>query len=649
MRAEKPYGHTIVDGQIQYFSPSSLTLGDASSGDGCPRKWAYEKMLGRKPEGTKAQDTGTQLHAQNEEYLLTGVNRLGSLAMRGKHMLPSPGPDLYIEHDIVVPWEIEQVARRAAQRGADADRLALLRKVPLSSAVLRVAGVPVFGYVDMAHARGTNQGAEEFEDAVDPEGTVEVCDWKTTGDPRWIKTRQEMSSTIQMTIYGAWALKFFPGAAQVRLSHGYYVTKGSAASRKVSLRLLPEQVDRQMQRVNKVGRELLDVVKEPDIDRVPANTDACGAYGGCPHRVVCRAGTQNKLAKFFGPDGAARIAARAAQARNPTMVATSTRGGLLAGKKAPSPDKAALEAEMKRIAREEAVAKYPDLEAQWAYMLSVMGAPPIGGDLARVISDLLGTPLVDGGIAGQGELADEMLYDDPDVVPDLIAQIKAIVAERASGAFAAVEVDDRPPPAVLPPEAQVSPVKEEPVADQAPLAVVAEPAKPAGRRGRPPGAKNKIKTEPAGDPPPSAPFDVEPAGDPPPMDDLDRIIAERDAKSPGSKHHVDTIVESRQTTRESVIFYVDCRPSCYSQSFWPRIEQILGDMAKEAKLDHIALAPGNHELGFGKWKYALHLALQIEEIPPGHWHLETTQSEVSQIIVDAIREMVTRQGGVFVR
>ncbi len=124
------YGKSVVDGQVRYLSASSLTLADPDSEDGCLRKFWYEKIDGRKPETTGPQSLGVALHSEIENYLRTGLNVLGSLALRGKFMLPEPGKDLFIEHDLVVSPERELAAREAAEGEAKNLRAVVLSDAP---------------------------------------------------------------------------------------------------------------------------------------------------------------------------------------------------------------------------------------------------------------------------------------------------------------------------------------------------------------------------------------------------------------------------------------------------------------------------------------------------------------------------------------
>jgi hypothetical protein len=249
------YGHSVKAGKILHFSATSLTKGDPDSEEGCPRAWHYERVEGRKPPQTRAQDAGIQLHGQLERYELTGQNDLGSLALRGMQYIPAPGPDLFVEHDLVRSVDLELRAREA-ERSRNPEQAKQIRHLAtLATAPLRARGVPLTGYIDLLHARAINYGVGdgELEDSIDPPGTVEVLDWKTTAAASYIKPPEVMARTIQMTIYGRWVTICMPAVEQIRASHVYFVTRGSERPRKVSLRVLPEQIERQWQRIDRLA------------------------------------------------------------------------------------------------------------------------------------------------------------------------------------------------------------------------------------------------------------------------------------------------------------------------------------------------------------------------------------------------------------
>lgn len=612
-RGDSPHGQGVENGVVNHWSATSLTLGDPTTGDGCPRKWFYEKVLKLKPKETKAQHVGKDLHSENEIYLKTGTSSgMGSLAMRGKHMLPTPGDDLLVEADLLVPLSLEVEAREAERVGGPEAGDAVRARACLKDAPLKILGVPYVGFADLIHARGTNQGAVDPDDAVDPSNTVEVVDWKTTKDPRYIKSPMEVSQTVQMTSYGKWVLTQMPWVEHVRLSHGYYITTGTHLPRKISLRVLPEAIEVQWEHVERISRLLSDVARAREADLVEANQNACGAYGGCPHRSYCRAGTQSGLVKFFGVAGAKRIALTASNRSQGTMseseIPKAGIAGLRLGAKTlpepkvaataqSNPSSAELASEMKRLAKEEAEIKYPKLLEQWKELKEVgLGTPMLSNNFARAIADLTGAELFGGILAGSSDLQNSGPFDDPSAMVGILEAARELESDRSKPKIEVVNGSTTAGPVIV-----------------ASSGITAEAPK---KRGRPPKARTEVTTS-------------------------------QTTMSQTTTPQV-TTPQSPESS-QILVFYENCYPSCYSTSFWPTVYRIMADMATEAGLKDIRQADSNHDLGFGRWKPALALALKLERLPLGHHTFETTGTEVSQIVVEAMREAVSGQGGVWVR
>lgn len=646
VRRELP--HTVIDGEVQYWSASSLQVGES-----CLRKWYFEKVERRKPPQTTAQTIGVELHAQNEAFLRTGANGLGSLAMRGKHMLPAPGPDLLVEHDLVIPLDAELVARDAEQEGRQGLADKIRAACTLADAPLKIDGVPVVGYVDLMHARGVNQGASDPSEAMDPPGTVEVVDWKTTGNAKYIKSPLEVSRTIQMTSYGMWVLGQFQDCTGVRLSHGYYVTSGGELPRKVSLRVLPETLRSQWDGVRALAGTLSTVAAASSAQDVPGNQDACDAFGGCPHRSYCTSGSESGLARIFGAAGARRISALA---RGNSMTTESkTTGGILAiGRKKPesqgpiligAPSDEEVAQARKDLAREEVLAQFPELEAQWEALKAVgLGTPVLEGDFAQAIADLYGMEMQGGRLPGEGDLEKAGPFADVGTMAEIlegaqqIAQDRAAEKAKASVAIVPPGADDpthAPTPTPAPaPVSQVEPTPApSPAQASAPVTAPSQTQSlapidgtPAPRkRGRPP----KVRTEQA-------------APAPAPITPVTNVANVAQISVPATSQ----VHEAHAP--DQAFFYVDCAPSCAFQSFHPKVDEVLAALADEAKIDHVGKSGPNDPLGFGKWRYALELALKVDDLPAGHWVWRSSTGEVSQVVVQAMRSVLHRQGGVFV-
>jgi hypothetical protein len=451
---------------IRYFSPSALMAADPGTSEGCLRRYWFEYRKGLKPEQQTWQTLGTELHAQNEQYLLTGEkHHMGSLALSGLHMLPKPftvDPRIMVEHEI----------------GGT-----------LETAPLRASGIPVAGYIDCIHWQGTNSGTGDIMDVVDPEGTVEVCDFKTTSNEKYIKTPQEMSRTLQMTIYGKWAL-VTRQAEQVRLSHAYYITKGRHTPRKVSLRVHRDQIDERWEYVERLASSLVEVVKEDNPDKVPGNTKACDAYRGCPHQSYCSAYSHNSLASVLGTDFAASLLGLDKPSDSILTLPNENTGNMsllaklqAATTPAPATVKPEVAVEMKRLALEEVAVKYPGMAETLAKLEACgLGLPTLLGEAARVYAIVKGVAPY-----ANGELA-QFKFDDPGQLADVLAEAEGIVAQRASVpvmVMAAPVVPINPFPEDAPVALSAPEEKPAPVITNAVEAIEAAAGEPKKRAGRP--------------------------------------------------------------------------------------------------------------------------------------------------------------------
>lgn len=669
------------EAQILYFSASSLTTGDPDSEDGCLRKWWYERVRGMRAPETAAMKVGTQLHAEIEDYLKTGVNGLGSLAMRGKFMLPTPGDDLLIEHDIVVPVYTELTARDFERVGQAKEADKLRDAVLLSDAPLKVHGIPLVGYIDLVHGRGTNQGVTDIEDVQDPENTVEVIDHKTTSKVMYIKTPEVMSKTIQMTIYGKWVTTTMPATEHVRLSHCYYVTKGAHAPRKVTLRVLPEQLDRQWARVDRVAGSLVDVARESDPDKVPANTRACSAYGGCPHRGYCRAGAQESLTNFFGA-GAENILKRLNKVTT-APVSGAPKKTLLGLKKpataaapvaitaAAEVDPAVMKAALLRLAREEVEAQYPGIPAAWDEFLSLgVGHPLLKGELARVVLELRGLPAAkDATIPGTGKLAEqEGEFDAPLDLPALVGEIRDFMAEEMAEAqvaqisttsveeveVAVAETADAPV-SLLPPDAPASdpllaslPPEDHDAAPSEETPVVAEvavtEAAPVKRgRGRP-----KKVPAPVVEATPTLEKHDEPPTD---VGIAVGVMTSDDVAAPrftaASVTNVVNVAPSEKTSSTLALF-INCTPRFAHESTHEMINAITAELnARSGPVGDYRLVANSHDLAYGRWKGLtanMVRALELED----QFYTVDSSSDIGSVVAETLQAIVESRGGLVV-
>ena len=273
------HGKAVVNGELRFLSVSALEKADASKSNGCLRRWWYQYIKGIKEEQSDQMVKGEKLHAEIAHYLTTGKKVLSSQVMAGMHMIPEPGSDLLVEHDIVPQMPDG--------------------KSGLKRAVLKASEIPIVGAIDLIHARGVNKGGMDIEETYDPKNTIEVIDWKSCRTLSHIKSGPDLLKTIQMVGYGKYIFDAEPEVELVRLSHGYFPSQGSP--RKTTIRATREQIEKSWEHSNRVASSIRDAAKEINPDLVEANTNACRAYGKeCPAIKECSAVKNNVMAKFVG-------------------------------------------------------------------------------------------------------------------------------------------------------------------------------------------------------------------------------------------------------------------------------------------------------------------------------------------------------------
>ena len=257
---------TIVDGEIQYFSPSSLSKADHKKHGGCLKKYHYRYVQGiREPANPKA-ELGSTCHYQLEEYLTTGKKEFNHIVKAGERFVPLPSPDIHIERTDV--------------------------------GLVSIDGTPLMTKIDMINNSGqwiTTSGA--IQDM--PDGYIEVNDWKTTGSiQRNAKSGNQLKNDLQMASYGLAALALFPEKQRVRLSHTYFQTAKPSAAKRTILSD-KEELQKTLDKYIPLAKTLKEVVKQKSADDVPGNVSACSAWNGCHYKDMCNIDKVSKPGDFL--------------------------------------------------------------------------------------------------------------------------------------------------------------------------------------------------------------------------------------------------------------------------------------------------------------------------------------------------------------
>jgi len=122
-----------------------------------------------------------------------------------------------------------------------------------------------------------------------------VGDHKTTSDFKWAKTEDDLRKDPQATIYAA-ALMNETGKSAVELRWVYYTTRGRAQSKKVSLIVLREDIEKNFDDLDATSVEILEAKKNVKTAlHLEPNVRSCDMYGGCQFRVNCNLSTAERI------------------------------------------------------------------------------------------------------------------------------------------------------------------------------------------------------------------------------------------------------------------------------------------------------------------------------------------------------------------
>lgn len=677
---------------MNFLSASSLQKGDASTSTGCLRAWWYQYIGGFKEPQSKAMLDGIELHEGIELYLKTGSRaKLTALALAGMHMVPEPGPDLLVEHSLVP----------CNDAGVE----------DLSLAPIRIVDTPILGKIDLMHARGINVGADSVENIHDPEGTVEVIDWKSTSNISNAKAGHELVDTIQMSLYGKYVFAVAPDTKLVRLSHGVFPKRG--APQKVSALVDQEAIERSWKHTHAVGVSIRDAAREANPDLVDANLRACRAYGrDCPAMSVCRAVQHNSLSSLVGsaanrilprklpvvqdhamtaPVATNNLFAKLAAAKNgqatpaPAPITTPPPAAAPAPAQVPAPvADAAVQAEIDRLTNIEAAVhgEAPVVEttpaptqAKEKHPLTALldeinsygfGIPGFSGAAAVAIAAAQGHTITPGaGLAGGGQLGAHTI-DDVAALPTILAGVKELAA-----------LPKKDEPAFLPETAKI----EAPAAKAVELKKDGTPKKKSGRP-----AKKAEQAEHATETVQTAPATTtEPVNvtinvasvDPEAVAktigenltlafDTTKTLAEAGAQVTVNVTNLaektDDLPPPGPTPQPpgAINVFIDtvCDGVPNLKSLWPTVEFLLGNMNADAapSADNITdfrCADPNGRYGFGKWRGILAAGLRAcpaeGYMPPGNYHLDGAMGEIGGVVAETMRQIARATGGFYVK
>lgn len=621
--------------ELRFVSVSAINSADAADG-GCPRKWAFRYIDGIKQPETDKQRRGVEGHAEIEAYETTGDSRaVGPEVAQGLHVVPEPGADLNVEWD-VLKWPGVVYPDPLTE----AHSAALLHSAPV-----KYAGVPLTGFIDCWHRRGTNKGTMDITQVRDPAGTLEVIDWKFVGSMQYAKGESELAHMTQLASYGRWAFTVYDDVPAVRLSLGYFPRKGRP--QKVSKLVHREDVEEQCDHAAGVVRLLQHVAKEPSAESVEANTSACDKYGGCFYRSLCSAPMRTTLSMLVGKTMAEAAIARASGA--PAAPVPAGNFVPLARVKAPAmasllkkptptlsapakPTEAEIAAEQARLAEAEKRARLQaavpaDFPAACNRVKKHnLGFPTLLAAAARALHAMEGLDS-DAEVKGTGDIS----YVNIEACADMTTLADELDQQAAeNGESVPVLPPDAPAsdPAkaadMLPEEGEVGGEEEAPVAEAAP-AVEAKPAEVA----KPVEAPKKTRSKkPA----------VGVAADPRKAD-YGRPVDE------------DGNVTDEPERARAIHVFVDVSTTVPAVSLDAWALGLAESLAVASGLKDVRIAPEGHNLAFAKWRGALAAMAAEAPLPPspsGNYILHT-YGEILGVVAEALVSRALATGGAYTR
>lgn len=290
-------GKAVEGGKIRFLSVSQVKKFDPSQDGGCPARWAFEKMFGKKEEKTKAQLLGNQFAKEAESYLKTGQNVLGPVMQAGKHLLPRWGSDIEVEQNVGDIVKALALRDTYLKTGVD-----VFRDEGQRFARLTALGIPFTGPFDYRHRRGeyVDEGGILRREA---EGLIvcEIGDHKTVGRIHdhttrngkllygRAKTVEQISWDAQMLGYGEATANTYPDLTHIRLSHNYYQREnGYIAEKRTILLSVAEIRERWRSRVVPIVAQMVEAARATRIEDVPKNLASCRAFNrDCEHASYC--------------------------------------------------------------------------------------------------------------------------------------------------------------------------------------------------------------------------------------------------------------------------------------------------------------------------------------------------------------------------
>lgn len=280
----EPRHGSVIDGRIKHLAVTQIQKFNPAE-EGCPLKWWYSTVQGRKEPTRPWHETGDSVDTQWTHYLSTNENVLGQVARAGLDFFPEPGADLLTQ------WGLNDQPRPKKEDGR------FKNYFPPEESKVLAAGIPLIGFTDLLDGRESYLvpvGASEEEaygDKVERHSelsVVECTDLKTTKNFTYAKRPSELRKSTQMRGYGMLVNAIQPSAELIRLSQVYLLTEGSPkAIKRSTLVSMSELRDSWRNEVEPIAEQMKSVAATKNERDVQGNLQACKSFGGCSCRDFC--------------------------------------------------------------------------------------------------------------------------------------------------------------------------------------------------------------------------------------------------------------------------------------------------------------------------------------------------------------------------
>lgn len=658
------YGKAVLNGQLRYVSVSAVKQYDRRSKGGCPRRWWYTKIGGKREEeaksGAEAKAKGIKLDGEIKHYLETGDKSVSALALKGLHILDKPGKDLWINLKL-----------HAIDRGLDGQ--------PLVRSELSAAGVPFVGEIDYAHARG-HFVDDDGTITADPAETVEVCDvkFKTTAKDRngnaTFMHAADLVRDIQMAGYGEWFRRVRPQTQHVRLSHLYFPEKGGLPTKVTRLHVI-QDVQPTWAYVDTVVAEMKQAAAEANVENVPYEASSCNLWAGCPHREYCTAYERTSLDNLYSKiaDDFIKEPEMGLLANNPQILQQTAP----AAPAAPAPDMRAQLAAEEQAMRQQAIAQQQLTAASLSdacqrILAAGYGFPTLAGNAAQAYAQL-GGQAVAPGFVYQGQMAmagaRRSLHAITLTEPQHLLQLAGeLDAERASAPAAFLTPQVMPPPAPPPVQAPVAPPMPAasflpPGAPESMPQLAALPPKPEEAPAAPAPVEEVKKTRgrPAKKAQDTAPEATAAVAAPAPQAAIPPIGVPAPQAPPvtASTTPMQAAADTNQAlgSGDAMVLINARSVGIATKSLAGYVDYINGELARRYSvtsdgkpgIQDVRCVPKDSPLAFGGWKGAVREVVKADPPPPGCYHFDTHMDELNEAVADALRVVADQRGWLYVR